>query len=212
MVAFILQEADERCTELRIRTEHDFELTKQHLVHAGKLKVQDEFEHREKDLAILERVQSSAVVSSSRVKRMKAREALLLDLKGHALQKLSRHCQGSEYQKLLQEFIVQGLLKIDEDVVEVQCREEDVPSVNVVLDLAVAQYKQLMLQAGHDRASQISLVLSSKRLAPGSTMGGVVLVARNNRILVNQTIEARLDLAYAAVQPKLRSLLFPVRI
>jgi len=29
MVAFILQEADERCSELRIRTEHDFELAKQ---------------------------------------------------------------------------------------------------------------------------------------------------------------------------------------
>ena len=42
----------------------------QNLVHAGKVKVQEEFAQREKDLSIMERVQRSTAVSSARVSKM----------------------------------------------------------------------------------------------------------------------------------------------
>lgn len=38
------------------QTDHDFNLEKQNLVHAGKLKVQEEYTQKEKDLDIEQRV------------------------------------------------------------------------------------------------------------------------------------------------------------
>jgi V-type H+-transporting ATPase subunit E len=39
-----------------IQTDHDFNLEKQQLVHNGKLKVQEEYAQKEKDLEIEQRV------------------------------------------------------------------------------------------------------------------------------------------------------------
>jgi len=141
---------------------------------------------------------------------MQTRDSLLISLKEDALKSLAKRCQGDGYPKLLESLIVQGLIKIEEETVEVQCRGEDVVQVQGVLAAAVNTYTQLMQQAGHHVSPKVAL--STNRLAPGSTVGGVVLIARNNRIVVNQTVEARLDIAYSAVQPKVRAALFPARI
>lgn len=42
MVNFIMQEAHEKVSEIKIKTDHDFNLEKQNLVHNGKLKLQVE--------------------------------------------------------------------------------------------------------------------------------------------------------------------------
>ncbi len=49
MSNFILQEAHEKANEVRIKTEHDFNLEKQNLIHAEKLKVKDLFLKKEKE-------------------------------------------------------------------------------------------------------------------------------------------------------------------
>ena len=40
MVNFIVQEAKEKVNEIQVKTEHDYNLEKQNLVHSGKLKLQ----------------------------------------------------------------------------------------------------------------------------------------------------------------------------
>jgi len=141
---------------------------------------------------------------------MQTRDNLLTSLKEDALQSLAVRCQGKDYPQLLEALIVQGLIKIEEETVEVQCREEDASKVQGVLAAAISTFTQRMQQAGHRVNPKVTL--SANRLAPGSTVGGIVLIARNNRIVVNQTVEARLDIAYSAVQPKVRAALFPAHI
>merc|ERR1712238_500561 len=55
-VNFILQEAHEKANEIRVKTEHDFNLEKQTLVHEAKLSIQDEFAKKEKDHEIQKRI------------------------------------------------------------------------------------------------------------------------------------------------------------
>lgn len=78
MVNFIMQEAHEKVNEIRIKvkedltfmitlmtfgniispvqTEHDFNIEKQNLVHNGKLKVQEDYTQKQKDLEVEQRV------------------------------------------------------------------------------------------------------------------------------------------------------------
>lgn len=56
MANFILQEAHEKANEINIKTEHDFNLEKQMLVHSAKLKIQEEYTQKEKDREIQERM------------------------------------------------------------------------------------------------------------------------------------------------------------
>jgi hypothetical protein len=47
--------------------------------------------------------------------------------------KLAKVSQGKNYTALLKQLIVQGLIKIEEDTVEIQCRQEDISKVQQVV-------------------------------------------------------------------------------
>ena len=49
------------------------------------------------------------------------------------------------YKNLLKDLLVQGLIKLYEKEVTLRCRESDVDLLESVIDEAVSEYKQLML-------------------------------------------------------------------
>ena len=206
MVNFIMQEAHEKVNEIRIKTEHDFNLEKQMLVHNGKLKIQEEFAQKEKDLEIQQRVERSTAIGSSRVKKMKSRDELLEQLKRECVQQLSTFAQGAQYNTLLKGLIVQGLIKIQEETVEIQCRPEDTTRVKQLLPEAVSEFKSIMTKAGHKVSP--SVTMSTNTLPSKSCAGGVILTAYNNRIVLNQTLDERLYIGYHDLMPQVRSGLF----
>ena len=108
MVNFIMQEAHEKVNEIKIKTEHDFTLERQNLVHQGKIKIQEEYAQKEKDLEIQQRVSKSNAIGESRVKKMKARDDLLQKLKKEALERLEGYTTTPQYPTMLKNLIIQG--------------------------------------------------------------------------------------------------------
>lgn len=206
MVNFIMQEAHEKVNELRIKTDHDFNLEKQNLVHNGKLRVQEEYTQKHKDLEVEQRVARSAAVGAARVKKMKARDDLLEQLKKDTIEQLAAFSKGPEYPNFLKKLIVQGLIKIEEPVVDIQARAEDKAIVVKILAEAIAEYKALMTAAGHTVNPKVSV--SDIALSSKTCNGGVVLTAVNGRIVLNQTVDERLQIAYTDMMPAVRRGLF----
>jgi vacuolar-type H+-ATPase subunit E/Vma4 len=68
---------------------------------------------------------------------MKARDELLEQLKKETLEKLGGFCKSNEYSNFVKKLIVQGLIKIEEQVVEVQARAEDKQLVSKVVSSSV---------------------------------------------------------------------------
>lgn len=207
MINFIMQEAHEKVNEIRIKTDHDFNLEKQQLVHNGKLKVQEEYTQKEKDLEIQQRVERSAAVGASRMKKMKARDDLLEEMRKMSLEKLAGLSKGPAYAALIKKLIVEGLIKIEEEVVEIQTRPEDKAIVAGLLAEAVTEYRKLMATAGHKVNPQVKV--SALSLNPKVSTGGVVLTALEGRIVLDQTVNERLNIAYMGVMPAVRNGLFP---
>lgn len=206
MCAFILQEAQEKCKEIKLKTDTEFNLEKSNLIHNGKRKVEEEYAQKEKDLQSAQRVAESASLASSRIRKMKDRDELMDKLKAEALAKLSKVCKGPEYPAFLKKLIVQGLVKIEEPVVEVAVRPEDKATVTRILPEAVQEFRAIMTAAGHSVSPRVSI--SDTPLSSTSTVGGVVLTALNNRIVLNQTVEERLNIAYTDLMPQVREGIF----
>lgn len=169
MVNFILQEAEEKANEIRIKTEHDFNLEKQMLVHNAKLKIQDEYTRKEKEREINLRISRSAAIGASRRKKMIAREALLQSL----IEDGKEACRNvasrdpMAYQELLKNLIVQGLIKLYETKVSVRCREMDLALIQAVLTSASQEYIQLMKsEANLDVTMDLSVNSDEKALLP----------------------------------------------
>ena len=206
MVNFIMQEAHEKVNELRIKTDHDFNLEKQKLVRDGKKKVDDEYVQKEKDLEVSQRVKRSEIVGSSRVKKMVARDSLLNDLHKTSLEKLAAFTKGKDYPALLKKLIVEGLIKIEESAVEVIVRPEDKATVSKLLPEAVAEFKAAMTAAGHTVSPKVTI--SETPLSSKLYIGGLVLTAAAGRITLNQTLDERLNQSFNDLMPSIRYQIF----
>ncbi len=112
-------QAHEKAVEIKIKTEHDFNLEKQLLVHNAKVKIQDEYVQKEKDWKVQDRIKHSGMIGESRVRKMKARDDFLNQLRDKTLQELGEISSTPDYINILRDLIVQSLIKIEEDTVEV---------------------------------------------------------------------------------------------
>ncbi|EED90618.1 putative v-type h-ATPase subunit [Thalassiosira pseudonana CCMP1335] len=210
MVNFILQEAHEKANEIRVKTEHDFNLEKQTLVHEAKLNVQDEFAKKEKDREIQERISHSAEIGACRQKKMSLRDDLLNSLMKEASSKCKMVAGGKNYDGLLQKLIVQGLIKIEELEVTVYCRSEDVSTVKKVLPAAVEEYVDIIeKESGVRLTPNVTLNEDRAKDLPESSNGGVKLTACEGRIVCDNTMTSRLELVYSELKPSIRAILFP---
>jgi len=210
MVNFILQEAHEKANEIRVKTEHDFNLEKQTRVHEAKLSIQEEFAKKEKDREIQERIARSAEIGECNVKKMKVRDDLLNNLLAEAGEKCAMVARGTNYPQLLQKLIVQGLIKIEEMDVTVYCRKDDASTVKSIIKAAVAEYVEIMeRESGIKLSPKLTMNTDSSKDLPESSFGGVVLTALNGKIVCDNTMAARLELVYEELLPSIRAILFP---
>eukprot|EP00594_Rhizosolenia_setigera_P000871 CAMPEP_0178949796 /NCGR_PEP_ID=MMETSP0789-20121207/6268_1 /TAXON_ID=3005 /ORGANISM="Rhizosolenia setigera, Strain CCMP 1694" /LENGTH=220 /DNA_ID=CAMNT_0020630395 /DNA_START=49 /DNA_END=711 /DNA_ORIENTATION=+ len=210
MVNFILQEAHEKANEIRVKTEHDFNLEKQTLVHEAKLAIQEEFAKKEKDREIQERIARSAEIGECKVKKMRNRDDLLKQLLNEAGGKCAMVARGANYSQLLQKLIIQGLIKIEDLEVKVYCRPEDKATVAEILPGAVEEYVSIIKEAsGITLKPKVSMNEDESLDLPESTYGGVKMTSLNGKIVCDNTMLARLNLVYEELLPSIREILFP---
>mmetsp|Transcript_18626 Transcript_18626/g.26399 ORF Transcript_18626/g.26399 Transcript_18626/m.26399 type:complete len:222 (+) Transcript_18626:105-770(+) len=210
MVNFILQEAHEKANEIRVKTEHDFNLEKQTLVHEAKLSIQGEFATKEKDREVQERITRSNELGECRARKMRIRDDLLNTLLAETGSKCGFVARGQNYPHLLQKLIVQALIKIDETDVLIYCRNEDIGIINQVLPDAVAEYVDIIeKESGIVLSPNVTVSSDRRDDLPDSSLGGVKLTALQGKIVCDNTLSARLGLAYQELLPSIRAIIFP---
>ena len=122
----------------------------------------------------------------------------------------------SEYKELLKKLICQGLIKLMEAQVVVQCRKSDEHLVKEILVDAANMYKQIMkenvkLLQGKEPPCEITIDQESflpefnqtEGAKGGSCVGGVRLHARGGRIVCSNTLDERLELCYQEAIPQI---------
>lgn len=207
---FILQEAHEKANEIMVKTEHDFNLEKQTLIHSGKSKINEHMAQFERDYDVKQRIEKSNAITVSRTRRMEARDSLLHAMLKEAYEGVAKEASKPSYKGLVTNLIVQGLLTLENETeVEVCCRSEDVKIVEGCLAAAAAEYKAAKKVQG-----AVSVALSKQRLpseiVPNVPSGpGVVITARQGTIVCDNTLACRLGLVKYEKLPEIRAKLFP---
>ncbi|KDO20737.1 ATP synthase subunit [Saprolegnia parasitica CBS 223.65] len=211
MVNFILQEAQEKANEIRIKTEHDFNLEKQMLVHNAKVKIQEEYARKEREREINKRIARSAEIGASRRKKMIAREELLQSLITEGKARCGEVAQHEgAYRTLLRDLSVQGLIKLHETEVMLAVRSKDVHMIESLVPEIAANYAAIMKQeAGVDMHTKLTVCKDEKLMPPSHSAGGVTLVAKNGKIVCDNTLDTRLMTVNYDEKPTIRKMLFP---
>lgn len=202
MMAFIEQEANEKVEEIDAKAEEEFNIEKGRLVHQQRIKIQEYYDKRLKQVNLQKKIQNSNLQNQARLKVLKAREDHVFGVVEEARRRLGQITSDPQrYGPVLQALIVQGLFQLLEPVVTVRCRQTDLSLVQGILDSAIKQYKEAT------KGMNVQIKIDDAYL-PANVCGGVEMYTKGNRIKIVNTLESRLDLLAGQMLPEIRTSLF----
>ncbi|CAL1373129.1 unnamed protein product [Linum trigynum] len=209
MVRFIRQEAEEKANEISVSAEEEFNIEKLQLLETEKKKIRQDFERKTKQVEIRNKIDYSTQLNASRIKVLQAQDDEVNSVKDAVAKKLGRvSSDKSAYKALLRSLIIEGLLRLKEKSVLLRCREADRGAVESVLEDAKKEYadklKVALPQITLDKQVYLPPAPSANSHHGLHCTGGVVLASQDGKIVCENTLDARLDIAFRQKLPQIR--------
>ncbi|KAJ3005539.1 UNVERIFIED_CONTAM: V-ATPase V1 sector subunit E [Siphonaria sp. JEL0065] len=204
MVSFIKQEALEKAREIKVKADEEFNIEKAKLVRQETIAIEAFYQKKIKQAEVSKKIAQSNHINKNRLRVLQQRQQVLNELFGEVRSKLVNISQDSaKYSVLVKDLLLQAFYQLLEKKITVQCRKKDVDLVAKAIEEAKAAYKTKL-------NSDIEVTIDTANYIPESSSGGVVVSANEGRFLLNNTLEARLDLLVDAMLPDIRIMLFGV--
>ncbi|KAL2912642.1 V-ATPase V1 sector subunit E [Polyrhizophydium stewartii] len=201
MVAFIKQEALEKAREIKLKADEEFNIEKGKLVRQETVAIEAFFQKKLKQAEVQRKMQSN-LINKNRLRVLQARQTVLNDVFAEAKSRLRTITDDKAgYSALLKGLVLQGLYKLMEPKVTVQCRAEDNDLVRTAIAEAVKEYTS-------EVKLKTEVVIDEANPLPATSAGGVVLSAVEGRIRTANTLESRLELLEELMLPEIRMQLF----
>lgn len=209
MINFIEQEAREKADEINLKADHEFQIEKKKHQQREVNQTRDEYDRKMKNVKMEKKVEYSQNLQLARLGKLKQRHEWTRKVNEEATERLSEITRRGNYNEILRDLIVQGLIKLYEQKVEISATRADIPKVEKVLKQALDKLKD-MWRSTTGGSFEPSVTVSKQPL-PDKVMGGVRLTARRGRVAVDNTLDARLRVASNALLPLVRGKLFGVK-
>lgn len=198
MVSFIDQEAKEKAEEIDTKAEEEFQIEKGKIVESQRLKIKEHYEKKEKQLNQQKLVQHSHMLNRNRLQLLKSRDDQISNVIEKTKQQLSSQRNSQE---LLENIIVQSLLQVTEPEVTFRCVEDQFRLVQEALPSAVSKYTEMT-------GKKVDCKIDDSKFLTPDRIGGVVLITKKNRLVVDNTLMARVELVSRQLLPEIRTILF----
>lgn len=93
------------------------------------------------------KIEKSKEQNEKRISKMRKVNEYIDELKGVCREKVKDDLAGDQdtYKTLLKDLLLQGLIKLMEQTVVIRCREQDVDLIESVMEEAVGEYKQMIV-------------------------------------------------------------------
>lgn len=203
MVSFIRQEANDKANEIRVKAEEDFNIRKLSAVESARERIRSEYEKKVKQIDVNRKIASSTEQNAARLEILKARDSILHETYDDAAKQLSElpEADPDAYVEILKALVLQGLVVLSDAEVLVRCRAADVEILDELLPSVTEDYVS-------QTSTPVTVNLDRDIFLADSCTGGVVLLSQGGTIVVENTFESRLEIAYQQNLPKIRTMMF----
>ncbi|KAJ2156524.1 V-ATPase V1 sector subunit E [Coemansia sp. RSA 552] len=202
MVAFIRQEAMEKAREIKVKADEEFNIEKAKLVRQESINVEEQFRRKVKQAQVKQRILTSTLINKSRLELLQERQTMLDSVFADAQKALAEVPKNKDkYGDLLVSLCAQAFFQLNDAKVNVRVRKDDIALVRTAAPKAAEQYRD-------KTGREITISIIDQEPLPDSVLGGVRVSALNDRISVDNTLQARLDLSADGMLPQLRNVLF----
>ncbi|KAJ2355763.1 V-ATPase V1 sector subunit E [Coemansia erecta] len=202
MVAFIRQEAMEKAREIKVKADEEFNIEKAKLVRQESINVEEQYRRKVKQVEVKQRILTSTLINKSRLEILQQRQEMLNSVFAEAQRALAQVPDDKDkYGELLVSLCAQAFLQLNDTSASVRGRKADLELIKSIVPKAAALYKE---KSGKD----IDVTVVDNDPLADSTLGGVRVSTLADRITVDNTLQARLDLSSDRMLPQLRDTLF----
>jgi len=222
MVEFIESNAKEEVRKIQNRAQEEYNIKKESLIKSAKDKLKNEYENKRQQYAIKKRIERSAAITKTKLKKMEARNKcveLIMDETKEEIIKLLKN-DRDVYKEWLRKLLIQGLIKMMEMEVIIKCRKSDLDLVQAVIEPASDEFgKRLKEEVPRLQGKEIKCKISidenflpeynTKESGLESCIGGIYIMSKTKKIICKNTIDERLSLVYQDALPNIRRELFP---
>lgn len=145
----------------------------------------------------------STEMNAARLQVLKARDGVLREVYEEAGKQLTKLANDDpeRYSELVKDAIFQGLVKLGDNEVLVRCRKKDLKTVEGMLPDISDSYTS-------KTGKSLKVEVDKKTFLSENSAGGVTLLSEYGRIVVENTFESRLEIAYQQNLPQIRQILF----
>ncbi|KAI9495275.1 ATP synthase subunit [Zychaea mexicana] len=192
---------DEVFNEMKKMADEEFNIEKAKIVRQESLNIEAVFERKIKQAEVQKRIAQSNHVNKARLRVLQERQQILDSLFEDTHNNIQTISSDEErYTELMEGLILQGLYTMMEPDVTIRCREADAEIAQFVSERASQKFQETVKQ-------QSNLTVSDDYL-PASSAGGVILSGLQGKIVVDNTLEARLEVIKEEMLPQIRYTLF----
>lgn len=210
MITFIINEAQQKKDDIEAKGESEMSLEVTRIRMEQQEKIRQEYEKKLKKIDTDSKINKSLAINKQRLEKIKQRQEVMMKIKSDAQAKLAEQITNPAlYKQTVTMLIVQGLLKLLETQVIVQCKDSDKAMVQAALAEASAKYTAVIKDAT-GATKTCSCKLDSTYL-PSTCVGGVMIFTPDKKISIDNTIDARLSLVMEQDKPAIRKSLFPLK-
>lgn len=210
MVNFINQHGDEEVSRIKESTANEYTIEKNKYVDEQKKVMDDNYKAELQNEEVKMKIQKSKKQNEIRIERMRKINEYIEELKKQTKSQIKDKMKSdqSAYKKLLEDLLVQGLIKMMEAKLYIRCRESDKSLIESVKKAAIDRYTNLVVKEVKrfkgKSASEIpcEIIIDGTYLESiednptAGIIGGFKLYAKKGRIVCSQTIDDRIELCF----------------
>lgn len=220
---FIKQHGDEEVSRIKESQEHEFTIEHNKYIEEQKKIMDDNYKAELQNEEVKLKIQQSKKQNEMRIERMRKVNEYVEELRKQTKAQIREKMKKDKaaYKKLLEDLLVQGLIKMMEGQLFIRCRQEDVKLIEEVQPAAIKKYQELVVkeikrfQGMKPTDIPCNIIIDKTYLdsiddnETSGILGGFKLYAKKGRIVCSQTIDDRIDLCFQAAIPAIRHMLFP---
>jgi len=206
----ILAQAREDADKMGEKTEEDYAHEKSRLMDEEMKQIKKEYERKHQRVFSDQKIDAAKNLSRCRLSILSAQSAIVDQMLVDAAVEIEKVSgDRSTYAKLLEGLLVQGLEKMMELSVDVRCRENDLAAVEAAIPGATEAFLKLHGKPGAQMNVQVDKDNFLRDQMGGEKMsGGVVLVNKTGKVVVDNTFNARLQIAAEQLLPEIKETLY----
>ena len=139
--------------------------------------------------------------NKTRLQILQARQQYLNKINDEAQKALVDYSNNDpKYAETLKDIVLQSLYQLMEEDITITCREKDLDIVKKAVEEVIPVYKE--------KTGKVASVKYSANYLPATSAGGIIMAGFGDRIVINNTLENRLEIASDELLPAIKTMLY----